>query len=263
MRGVIQPAPGRPGRINRQPPTGQRPMAGVPTHTVALATAGIQQVPPRVTAPPGPVMTIRAAGTGPRTTGTAWGPTGTAWGPTGTACGPTGTAWGLAEAMRRTGGAPPDVRATGAGVPITTLTAIPDTRGTATLATGVTVRLAMAATVMPQTGATVEPATGARVKPHTVARTSPERTLSPGGSAAGCVSTVLAARLAMGPMAAGLLVPRATVIAATGAAAAERAATDPMAMRATGTRAAIAAAATGTAGALLATGAPGCSGPRR
>jgi len=88
-------------------------------------------------------------------------------------------------------------------------------------------------------------------------------TISPGGSAAGCVITVLALKLAMRRMTAGLPVHRATVIAATRAAAAGRAATDLMAMQATGlmamratvTRAALAAAAISTAGPRPATGA--------
>jgi len=136
-----------------------------------------------------------------------------------------------------------------------TRTAMPATRGTATLATGVTVRVATGVTATLATGVTVRLATGVTVPPDTGRRTSPEKTISPGGSAAGCVTTVLALKLAMRRMTAGLPVHRATVIAATRAAAAGRAATDLMAMRATVTRAAKAAAAISTVGPRPATGA--------
>src|SRR6266851_2422206 len=187
-------------------------MALAPTLTVVLAMAGLQQVPRR--APPA----VRAKCAGPTMTRTA--------------CRPAGTS-------RRTAAARRAVRATGAGEPTMTRTAIPATRGRATLATG--------AMVTPDTVVTLTPDTGGR--------TSPEMTISPGGSAAGCVITVLALKLAMRRMTAGLPVHRATVIAATRAAAAGRAATDLMAMRATVTRAAKAAAAISTVGPRPATGA--------
>src|SRR5258707_8997686 len=220
MTSVIQTSPGRPGRTIRQFRTDRPPMALAPTLTVVLAMAGLQQVPLR--APPA----VRARCAGPTMTRTA--------------CRPAGT-------MRRTAATRPAVRATGAGEPTMTRTAIPATRGRATPATGVTVRLDTAVTLTPDTGG----------------RTSPEMTISPGGSAAGCVITVLALKLAMRRMTAGLPVHRATVIAATRAAAAGRAATDLMAMqatdlmamRATVTRAALAAAAISTAGPRPATGA--------
>src|SRR5258706_10239418 len=165
-----------------------------------------------------------------------------------TACRPAGT-------MRRTAAARPAVRATGAAQLTMTRTAIPATRGTATLATGVTARVATGVTATPDTGATVRPATAGTATPDTGGRTSPERTISPGGSAAGCATTVLALRLAMRRVPAGRPLHRAPLIAATRAAAAGRTATDLMAMRVTVTRAALAAAAISTVGPRPATGA--------
>src|SRR5258708_4930262 len=211
-------------------------MALAPTLTVVQAMAGLQQVPRR--APPA----VRAKCAGPTMTRTA--------------CRPAGT-------MRRTAATRPAVRATGAGEPTMTRTAIPATRGRATLATGVTVRLDTGVTVTPDTGAMVTPDTAVTLTPDTGGRAAPEMTISPGGSAAGCVITGLAPKLGMRRRTAGLPVHRATVIAATRAAAAGRAATDLMAMqatdlmamRATVTRAALAAAAISTAGPRPATGA--------
>src|SRR5690348_6960355 len=80
----------------------------------------------------------------------------------------------------------PAVRATGAGGLSLTRTAMPVTAGTAARATVVTARLV--------TVATAQPATGATATRHTGATTSPARTRSPGGSAAGCVTTVRAVR---------------------------------------------------------------------
>src|SRR5258706_75168 len=189
-------------------------MALAPTLTVVLAMAGLQQVPLR--APPA----VRANCAGPTMTRTA--------------CRPAGT-------MRRTAAARPAVRATGAAQPTMTRTAIPATRGTATLATGVTARVGTGGTAPPDTGATGRPGTAGTATSATGGSTWPERTISQGGSAAGCATPVLALKLAMRRMAVGRPVHRATVIGASRAAAAGRTATDLMAMRVRVTRAALAA----------------------